>query len=200
MNYGTLTLITGPMFSGKTEELIKEIVFRSYFVANPAEHVKSCVFKSEFDTRAGRDWIAGHEGTTVTARVIRSFQDIPEGHFDYMFFDDVQFFTEPDFEDDIVEVIRTLRREGINIFCSALNMDYQGQGFEITAQLLAEASDVRFLKGVCEVCGAPATHTKKISRTEGRYLVGARESYAPVCLHHWAEDLHDKENNIGDQF
>ena len=189
MRFGNLTMFVGPMWSGKTEALIKEVVYRNFFVSDASQKSLTSVFKSSFDDRYGVDFIAGHEGSKLSAVIARCGQDVLRENAKCLFFDGVEGFTEPDFSDDFVEIIRVLRWQGIDVFCSGLDMDDEGRPFEITAQLMAMASQVNRFSGTCIKCGSSATHTIRKKPGGGRYKQGGGELYAPVCKEHWFEAM-----------
>lgn len=186
MHYGELTVFAGPMFANKTNSLVKEILFRTYFGSPDS----AAVFKPGFDTRFEEESIASHDGLRVQARVVRSAKDIVAGDLRWAFFDEVQFFTEPNFEGNLIENIRDLRRAGVDVYCAGLDMDYLGRAFEVTALLMAEATKVEKLRAECAICGAPATHTARVNvKSRQRFELGSNETYSPMCASHWIEDL-----------
>jgi len=187
MTYGNLHLFVGPMFSGKTEELIKEVLWRTYFIAEESTQTPSVgVFQPALDNRFGEGKIVSHNGACVSAQVMRSAADLPDDGMDVAFFDEVQFFAAPSFEGDFADMIRALRRRGTTVYCSGLDMDYLGRAFEVTSTLMAEASHLERRKACCAVCQAPATHTSRHEMTTAeRILLGAEDHYAPMCATHW---------------
>jgi thymidine kinase len=184
MPYGDLTLFTGPMFANKTNGLIKEILYRTYFDSSE----RTAVYKADFDSRYEQGCVISHDGFKVDAAAIRSAEEIQTSDVKWVFFDEVQFFTNPNFEGDLVGKIRTLRENGASVFCAGLDMDYLGRAFEITALLMAEATRVEKLTALCSVCGGPATHTARINPASPRFVLGSDETYSPVCARHWFSD------------
>lgn len=186
MRYGDLTVFAGPMFADKTNSLVKEILFRTYF----GDQAQTAVFKPGFDERYASESIVSHDGLTVTARIARNAKDISSFGLRWAFFDEVQFFAEPYFEGDLITAVRDLRSAGVDVVCAGLDMDYLGRAFEVTAFLMAEASRVEKLRALCSVCGAPATHTARC-KTEHhrRFELGSNETYSPMCASHWSRDL-----------
>lgn len=187
MPYGSLTAITGPMFAGKTNDLVKEILYRSYF--SDEERRRCGVFKLRVDARYSETCIVSHDGARVEARLISRSDEIDPTGLAVAFFDEIQFFTPPYFSGDILDTVRDLREKGVDVFCAGLDTDYLGRAFEITAALMAEASEIRRHAALCDVCGAPATRTARIEMTSRRFVPGAGESYRPMCLAHWHEDM-----------
>ncbi len=193
MRYGNLTVFTGPMFAEKTNTLVKEILFRTYF----GSREKSAVFKLGFDKRYAEDLLVSHDGHQVRAKIVRDAADIDGTGLRWAFFDEVQFFTEPNFRGDLVASIRKLRTRGVDVFCSGLDMDYLGRAFEVTALLMAEASKIERLQADCAVCGSPATHTARVKdERAGRFELGAQETYSPMCAEHWSADLESRFSTV----
>lgn len=189
MPFGNLHLFVGPMFSGKTEELIKEVLWRTYFTTQEEFGAPRVgVFKPALDTRFEDEKIVSHNGACVSAQVLRAASDLLNADLDIAFFDEVQFFTSPGFEGDFTDMIRALRRGGTTVYCSGLDMDYLGRAFEVTSTLMAEASHLDRRQGRCAICQAPATHTSRHEMTTAeRILLGSEDRYAPMCASHWFE-------------
>lgn len=183
MNYGLLKVNCGPMFAGKSEELIRDILFHSYF---DDDMDSMCVFKPAYDTRFAKDAIVTHNGKSVKAIAIREPDSDILGSFKNVFFDEVQFFTDPYFSGDFLKFVRDLRATGSNVYCSGLDMDASGNSFEITGALMAESTSINRLLATCH-CGAPACRTARTSGAGPRLDIGAAEKYEPLCLRHWHE-------------
>ena len=188
MPYGELTLLTGPMFAEKTNTLVKEILFRTYF----GDSERSAVYKADFDSRYEHECVVSHDGMKVDATIIRHADQIETSGLKWAFFDEVQFFTTPNFDGDIVDRIPALRENGTHVFCAGLNMDYMGRAFEVTASLMAEATKIERLTASCSVCAGPATHTARIEPLFNRFALGSGETYSPMCARHWFEDRQAK--------
>jgi thymidine kinase len=184
MSYGLLKVNAGPMFAGKSEALIRDILFQTYF-DHDGEGV--CVFKPAFDTRFDKEEIVTHNGKSVKAIPLSEPDVSIIGDYKHVFFDEVQFFTQPHFSGDFLKYIRDLREGGCDVYCSGLDMDAQGNSFEITGALMAESSDLRRLTARCERCGSPATRTARTSGAGPRVDLGTSDKYEPLCLEHWVE-------------
>lgn len=185
MRFGNLTVYTGPMFSGKTNNLIREILFQSYFSSDTPRHLS--VYKLAFDVRYASSQIVSHDGRTVDATVIDSGEGLEYDGVDLVFFDEIQFFVEPYFHGNILDIVRQYRMNGVDVFCAGLDLDFMGRAFEITASLMAEASEVHRGKARCSVCGGEATMTSRMDLGSARFELGV-EKYSPMCLRHWHED------------
>jgi len=185
MRYGDLVLFTGPMFAGKTNAMVREILFRTYFTGPTGV----AIYKIAFDNRFDETCLVSHDGLRVQAtRVSHARQIVPAG-LQFAFFDEIQFFSDPNFEGEVVECIRTLRGSGVDVFCAGLDMDYLGRAFEVTALLMAEATRIERLTARCSCCAAPATHTARIDRDSDRFVLGSGETYSAMCAQHWFSDL-----------
>ena len=103
-----------------------------------------------------------------------------------VFFDEVQFFEEPNFKGDILTIVDELLTAGVDVVCSGLDMDWQGKPFPIIAHMAAKADEVHKLRGVCAVCGRPSTKTYKKTGSGGQIEIGGAELYESRCTIHWA--------------
>jgi thymidine kinase len=184
MTYGKLTLITGPMFAGKTSELLRRILWaksgteQTIFVAKPA-----------FDNRYAATKIVSHDGLSAVARSLGGWDTVAEllaGEAECLFFDEIQFFTPEHGFDDFPETVRRYLGLGKNIVCNGLDMDWQGQPFDVTARLAAMADEVLKLNAHCTCCGKPARKTYKIISEGGSVELGAADVYEARCNEHWA--------------
>lgn len=179
--YGTLKIICGPMFSGKTTDLLKNILW-----AKNGRQRKTVVFKTSFDNRYAEQEVVSHEGLQTTALSINKWHDVPEGT-EIVFFDEVQFFCEPQFQGDLIDIVANLLHRGIDVTGGGLDMDSEGKAFPITAQLMAMADEVTKLKSHCAVCGQPATKTYRKAAIGGKVQLGGADLYEPRCTKHWSE-------------
>lgn len=189
MNHeGFLEVITGPMFAGKTTELIKRVE-RQIFAKR-----KAALFKPSIDTRYSEDHVVAHNGLRYEAYIVPTTEEgvkrivdltIGEG-YEVIGIDEVQFFPP-----SIVGALNELADEGVYVIASGLNLDFKGEPFEVTRELLVRADNVVYLTAVCTVCGRPATRSQRLidgkpaPRDSPVILVGGRESYEARCrLHH----------------
>ena len=178
---GWLEVISGCMFAGKTEELIRRI--------NVLEFAKQkiIVFKPRIDNRYSESRIASHAGSQVESILIDKASDILDHiteDIDVVAVDEVQFLDE-----DIIEVCDMLAAKGIRVMVAGLDTNFRGEPFGVMPTLLTTAEFVTTLTAVCVQCGAPATRTQRI--VDGKpaqwddplILVGAKESYEARCRH-----------------
>jgi thymidine kinase len=176
---GTIELICGSMFSGKTEELIRRMR-RAGFARQQVQ-----VFKPAIDTRYATERVTSHNGINIEAQPVESAQDIVaqvEANTTVVAIDEVQFF-----DDAIIDVCETLAEQGKRIICAGLDMDFRGVPFGPMPHLMARAEKVIKLHAICVKCGEDASRTQRL--IEGRpaayddpiVLVGAAEVYEARC-------------------
>jgi thymidine kinase len=179
--HGSLTVITGSMFSGKTEELIR-LVRRSLYARRKVQ-----VFKHALDTRSETSEVKSHNGLLYEAAAVSSSEELferVERTTDVVAIEEVQFFDER-----IVEVCRRLADGGYDVIAAGLDMDFRGQPFGPVPRLLSEADDVLKLHAICARCGRDASRTQRLVDGEPApasaptILVGAEESYEARCRH-----------------
>ncbi len=178
---GWLEVISGCMFAGKTEELIRRINVLSYAKKN----IK--VFKPAIDNRYSNTKVVSHAGSSVDSIVVAKARDILnqiDEHVDVVAIDEVQFF-----DKDIVAVCDQLANDGKRVMVAGLDMDFRGEPFNVMPILITSAEFVTKLTAVCTTCGAPATRTQRLVNGEAAsyhdpiILVGASESYEARCRH-----------------
>ena len=178
---GWIEVISGCMFAGKTEELIRRINVLSYAKKN------IIVFKPKIDNSYSDSEIVSHSGAKVPCLVVEKAQDILkkiEADTEVVAIDEVQFF-----DKDIVEVCEYLADKGIRVMVAGLDKDFRGESFGVMPELLTRAEFVTKLTAVCAKCGAPATRTQRLVNGKPAgfedpiVMVGADESYEPRCRH-----------------
>lgn len=179
---GWLEVICGPMFAGKSEELIRRIKTLSY------AHQKIVAFKPAIDNRYDKTAIASHDGEKYQAYAIRKAEDILSFITDdvkIVAIDEVQFFGK-----EIVPICERLAESGIRVIVAGLDTDFRGEPFGPMPDLLARAEFVSKLSAVCTICGCAATRTQRlVDGAPANYddpiiLVGAKESYEARCRKH----------------
>lgn len=176
---GTLEVICGSMFSGKSEELIRRIKR-----ANIAKQ-NTIVFKPTIDQRYHADHVSSHDGNHIKAINISCSEEILDyinDSIDVVGIDEVQFL-----QGDTISTIQTLIKSGKRVICAGLDMDFRGEPFGVVPHLLAIADDVTKLSAICMVCGHPAHFTQRLVNGEPAHiddpliLIGAKESYEARC-------------------
>lgn len=179
-SYGWVEVICGCMFSGKTEELIRRMT-RAQIARQKLQ-----VFKPAIDDRYGKEFVASHNQNRIDSLPVHSSEEILHRLVDgtrVVGIDEAQFF-----DHGLVEVVERLALRGIRVVIAGLDMDFRGQPFGPMPQLLAIAEQVTKLSAICVVCGAPATHSQRISGSDETVLVGAQDSYEARCrAHHHPE-------------
>ncbi|WP_058486034.1 thymidine kinase [Defluviitalea phaphyphila] len=177
--YGSLEVICGPMFSGKSEELIRRL--RRAKIAKQ----NVLVFKPKIDNRYENEYVCSHDGNNIKAINITNSEEILEyidAETDVIGIDEVQFL-----EGDIVSICRKLVKEGKRVICAGLDMDFRGEPFGLVPQLLAVADNITKLTAICMKCGKPAIFTQRlVDGKPAKYddpliLIGAKESYEARC-------------------
>ncbi|MCD6384380.1 thymidine kinase [Candidatus Sumerlaeota bacterium] len=170
---GWIEVICGPMFSGKTEELIRRL--RRAMIARQ----NVLVFKPRIDTRFDETNIISHSKLSLPSIPINSAEEILE-HVDentqVVGIDEVQFF-----DNGIVEICQQLADKGVRVICAGLDQDYRGVPFEPVPQLLAIAEYITKTLAICMVCGNPASRTQRLVKSKERILVGASNLYEARC-------------------
>jgi thymidine kinase len=178
---GWIEVICGPMFAGKSEELIRRIKRLEY------AKKKILVFKPAIDIRYSSDEVVSHSNLKAKSIAIKESKDILD-YLDSSTFaiavDEVQFL-----DKGIIDISQKLALKGIRVILGGLDTDFRGEPFPITASLMTIAEDVLKLTAICVVCGAPATKTQRIINGKPAHYsdpiikVGASEAYEPRCRH-----------------
>lgn len=178
---GWIEVISGCMFAGKTEELIRRINVLAY------AKKQIMVFKPDIDNRYSETDVVSHSGLKIKSIPIKNASEILEHineDVDVVAIDEVQFFDE-----EVVEICERLALAGKRVMVAGLDMDFRGEPFGIMPQLITRAEFVTKLTAVCVKCGAPATRTQRlVNGKPAAYgdpivMVGASESYEPRCRH-----------------
>jgi thymidine kinase len=172
---GSLEVICGPMFSGKSEELIRRIT-RAIIARQKVQ-----VFKPALDDRYDASAIASHSQRKHEAIPVKDSVELAR-HLDptaqVVALDEVQFMDE-----GIIPIIENLARRGVRVIAGGLDQDSNGEPFGIMPILLAKAEYVTKLQAICMVCGELAGRTQRMVQTGGQVLVGAAEAYEARCRH-----------------
>jgi thymidine kinase len=169
---GWIEVITGCMFSGKTEELIRRL--RRAQIAK--QKVK--IFKPNIDSRYSKNSIVSHNEQSLPSILIDDIMEVFKHSEDAQVIgiDEAQFFSE-----DIVSLCNKLASEGKRIIVAGLDQDYTGKPFEPMPQLLAIAEYITKQHAICVVCGNPADKTQRKTTESERVIVGAADIYEARC-------------------
>jgi len=183
MNHpGSLEIITGSMFCGKTEELIRRL--RRATIAK--KHVQ--VFKPSIDDRYAIETVTSHNGLQFNAQPIHKAADVYDHlqqETSVVAFDEAQFF-----DDEIISIAQDLANQGLRVISAGLDMDFRGEPFGPMPALMARAEIVDKLHAICMVCGEEASRTQRlVDGSPARYhdpvvIVGADEMYEARCRQH----------------
>jgi len=188
LSSGVVEVVCGPMFSGKTEELIRRV--RRSQIARQ----KTQIFKPSIDDRYHKTNVVSHSSLSIEAQPVKSSMDILNQLYDstrVVAIDEVQFFDE-----FIVPVIKKLARRGIRVICAGLDQDYKGQAFGPMPELLCMADRVDKIQAICTVCGVSAskTYRKNSDECDDQVLVGESDLYEARCSAHW--DSHEQDEDL----
>jgi thymidine kinase len=177
---GWIEVISGVMFSGKSEELIRRV--RRAVIARK----KVQVFKSHLDARyAGIYQVSSHDGRSVEAVPVDTTDQIIariEGSTQVVGIDEAQFL-----DSGIVELATSLAQRGLRVIIAGTDLDFRGEPFGSMPQLMAIAELVDKLHAICVICGGPASRNQRlIEGKPARYdsptiMVGGQESYEARC-------------------
>jgi thymidine kinase len=169
---GWIEVITGCMFSGKTEELIRRL--RRAQIAK--QKVK--IFKPRIDARYSENSIVSHNEQSLPSILIDDIIEVLKHSDDAQVIgiDEAQFFNE-----SIVHICNSLAGKGKRIIVAGLDQDYTGKPFEPMPQLLAIAEYITKQHAICVVCGNPADKTQRKTSESERVIVGAANIYEARC-------------------
>jgi thymidine kinase len=175
---GWLEVVCGPMFSGKSEELIRRL--RRAEIAGQ----RALIVKPRIDDRYDIGHVVSHAGARMRAVAVDAPADIPGlvGGYDAIGVDEVQFFGA-----EIVLVLDALAERGLRVIACGLDQDFRGRPFGAMPELLCRAELVDKLQAVCHRCGGPATMTQRLvdgapAPADGATIVvGALEQYEARC-------------------
>lgn len=171
---GSIEVICGSMFSGKTEELIRRMK-RAQFANQKVE-----IYKPAVDVRYSEDEVVSHDSHSIPSTPIDSPASmlLLSSDVEVVGIDEAQFFDET-----IVEVVQTLANRGVRVIIAGLDMDFAGKPFGPMPALMAVAEDVQKVHAICVKCGSPANHSHRLSADEQLVMLGEKDSYEPLCRH-----------------
>lgn len=169
---GSIEVICGSMFSGKTEELIRRLK-RAEFAKQRVE-----IFKPKIDNRYSDEDVVSHDRTSISSTPIDSSGSIllMSSEVDVIGIDEAQFF-----DDGLVDVCQTLAHNGIRVVVAGLDMDFRCQPFGPMPKLMAIADDVYKVHAICVRCGSLAYVSHRLVASEKQVLLGETQEYEPIC-------------------
>jgi thymidine kinase len=179
---GWIEVVTGCMFSGKTEELIRRL--------NRARIARQrvLVFKPRVDVRYATGEVVSHSDGRLPCVPVDTAAEILRhvGDAEVVGVDEAQFF-----DNELVAVCNRLADDGLRVVVAGLDQDFRGQPFEPMPQLLAVAEFITKTLAVCTVCGGPANRSQRLVRRDARVLLGAGDAYEARCRRHWDPEAFD---------
>lgn len=178
---GWIEVIVGCMFSGKTEELIKQM--RRAHIAKQ----RCQTFKPRIDSRYSANDVASHDQNRLSAFPVHSAAELAahvHPNTTVVAIDEGQFFS-----DDLIHIATELANAGKRVIVAGLDTDWRGRPFGPMPQLMAVAEVVRKQHAICRVCGSPATRTQRLTPAQEDILVGSTDAYEARCRQHFDPDL-----------
>lgn len=170
---GWIEVITGSMFSGKTEELIRRLK-RARFANQSVE-----IFKPIIDNRYSEEEVVSHDSNAIKSTPVDSAGNIlllASNSVDVVGIDEAQFF-----DKGLAEVCENLANQGIRVIVAGLDMDFRGKPFGPMPDLLAAAEYVTKVHAICLRCGNLAQYSYRKAADEKLVLLGEKDAYEPLC-------------------
>ena len=169
---GSIEVICGSMFSGKTEELIRRLK-RAKIAKQKVE-----IFKPKIDTRYDEEAVVSHDENQIHSTPVPASANIPLliNNEEVIGIDEAQFF-----DMELVGVCNRLANQGIRVIVAGLDMDFKGQPFGPIPALLATAEYVTKVHAICVRCGNLANHSYRIAADDKLVMLGETDSYQPLC-------------------
>ncbi len=171
---GSIEVICGSMFSGKTEELIRRMK-RAQFAKQRIKIYKPCI-----DVRYSEEDVVSHDAHSIPSTPIDTPAKMLDmiGQVEVIGIDEAQFF-----DGSIVEVVQTLANNGIRVIIAGLDTDFLGKPFGPMPALMAVAEDIQKVHAICVKCGSPANHSHRLSKSNELVVLGETDIYEPLCRH-----------------
>ena len=181
---GWIEVITGCMFSGKTEELLRRLE-RARIARQ-----RVVVFKPRIDVRYAEEEVVSHTDHRIPCMPVAKASEIPRlaSEADVVGIDEAQFF-----DQTLPPIASALADRGVRVVIAGLDQDYRGRPFEPMPELLATAEYITKTLAVCMTCGAPANRSQRLVQQETRVMLGATETYEARCRRHWDPECFDGE-------
>ena len=169
---GSIEVICGSMFSGKTEELIRRLK-RGQIAKLSIE-----IFKPKTDTRYKETAIVSHDASAIASTPVENSSSILllGSNAQIVGIDEAQFF-----DVGLPEVCNMLANKGIRVIVAGLDMDFSGNPFGPMPAIMAIAESITKVHAVCVICGQPALYSYRLIDNDTKILLGEKESYEPRC-------------------
>ena len=164
---GSIEVICGSMFSGKTEELIRRMKMAQF------AKQKVAIYKPCIDVRYSEDEVVSHDAHSISSTPINSPARMLEIAAD-------------------VEVVQTLANRGVRVIIAGLDTDFLGKPFGPMPALMAVAEDIQKVHAICVRCGSPANHSHRLSKSDELVVLGETDIYEPLCRHCYNEAVKAK--------
>lgn len=173
-SFGSIEVICGNMFSGKTEELIRRL--RRAKIARL--NVK--IFKPKIDTRYEEGNIVSHNQLKLESLAVKLINELNDlaSDADVVGIDEAQFFDE-----SIIEIAKDLSSKGKRVIIAGLDTDFKGEPFGPMPKLMCEADFLDKLQAICVKCGNPASYTQRLSKDNKQVVIGETDIYEARCRH-----------------
>jgi thymidine kinase len=187
-NMGWIEVIVGPMFSGKSEELIRRL--RRAEIARKRVQI----FKPAIDDRYSKNGIVSHSGLEIQSDPVADADEIVRKVnllTEVVGIDEAQFLGE-----GLVDVCQKLAQAGKRVIVSGLDMDYLGRPFEPMPTLLTTAEEITKLLAICIRCGNPAVHTQRLVHSDELIVVGAKGMYEARCRRCFEPEVAQRPHNV----
>ena len=183
---GSIEVVCGPMFSGKTEELIRRVK-RAQIAKQRVQ-----IFKPAMDVRYADKEVVSHSSLSIKAEPVDTAVEILIRIKDstrVVAIDEVQFFDE-----NILKVVAKLAARGCRVICAGLDLDFRARPFGSMPQLLAMADEVTKIHAICTVCGAPAVRSQRLTASKDDILLGETDAYEARCRGHYVLDEGEEQS------
>jgi thymidine kinase len=169
---GSIEVICGSMFSGKTEELLRRLK-RAQFAK-----LDIAVFKPKIDKRYDTQKVVSHDENTITATPVDSAKNILQlvNQAQVVAIDEAQFF-----DTDLIAVCDELANAGVRVIIAGLDMDFLGKPFGVIPQILAIAEHITKVHAICIDCSAIANHSYRKTTDTTLVKLGEKEEYKALC-------------------
>lgn len=169
---GSIEVIAGSMFSGKTEELIRRLK-RAKLANQQVE-----IFKPKIDVRYSNREVVSHDARTIQSTPVETASSILllTSDVEVVGIDEAQFFDEA-----LVDVCNKLADNGVRVIVAGLDMDFKGIPFGPMPGLLAIAEEVTKVHAICMRCGSLASYSFRLADSDKKVLLGEKDNYEPLC-------------------
>ena len=169
---GSIEVICGSMFSGKTEELLRRLK-RAKFA-----NLKISVFKPHIDVRYDNKKVVSHDLNEIKSIAVKCPLEILKQLDDsqVVAIDEAQFFGE-----ELVFVCNKIANQGVRVIIAGLDMDFLGNPFGVMPQILAIAEHITKVHAICVDCGRLANHSYRLTKNQELVQLGQKNEYKPLC-------------------